>query len=743
MYKILHVLVISIFLVLFSAIPSFAKGIDSVSFDGIDYSISGTTNISDGPRYCILEDYGNVYVVGNCEVASGSFTFSWPASTYTPEANHQPGYGYLVVICTSNDCSGGEVDFINGFDSQLFNTIPHGLTSVNFDGTNYSISGITNILDGSRYCVLEDYGNVYIISGCEVTSGSFTFSWPASTYAPEANHQPGLGYNVVVCTTPTCSGEGNINDFIVNFNSHLFDSVIPAPTTTPSPTPTTTPSPGNIYEYPLPTNNAALTSISLGPDDKLWFAEQGSNKVGNITTDGFITEYPTSGAGDINVGPDGNLWFTQVFNNAVGKISPQGEITEYSIPNSNEPRDITAGPDGNLWFTQQSGNKITKMDTNGNILADYSLPNPDSRPRGITSGPDGNIWFAEENYPVIGRITPDGIITEFPTSNGTLDITTGPDGNLWFTVFQSNSIGKTTTDGVVTEYAIPTDNSGPYAITTGPDHNLWFTQTQSNKIAKIDINGIFTEYNVPTLNSRPFGITSGPDGNIWFTEFNSDKIGRLYISAPNTPTGNNINYNENNVSLTYSSVLSSGNTAITTSQTGNQPPTGFRLGNPPTYYNISTTAVFSGNVQVCIDYTSLEFHGNENNLKLMHYDPTAGWTNITTSLDTVNNILCGNTASFSDFAIMTAPTIQDLIDKVQEMNLHQGIENSLDAKLQSAQEALNANNNGNSSTALNKLNSFINEVEAQRGNKISNSQADELHYFASNLIKLIQNIIIF
>jgi hypothetical protein len=72
------------------------------------------------------------------------------------------------------------------------------------------------------------------------------------------------------------------------------------------------------------------------------------------------------------------------------------------------------------------------------------------------------------------------------------------------------------------------------------------------------------------------------------------------------------------------------------------------------------------------------------------------------------------------------------------MNLQQGIGNSLDAKLTAAQDALNAENSGQQSTAVSKLNSFINEVEAQRVNKLTTSQADELHAFATNLIKLIQ-----
>jgi hypothetical protein len=208
--------------------------------------------------------------------------------------------------------------------------------------------------------------------------------------------------------------------------------------------------------------------------------------------------------------------------------------------------------------------------------------------------------------------------------------------------------------------------------------------------------------------------------------------------TPNTPSGNNVSYTEDGTSLTFSNVTSSGDTTVTTSSTGSQPPTGFRLGNPPLYVNISTTAIFTGNVEVCIDYSAITINGNENNLKLMHYDAVLGWTNITSSLDTANDILCGITTSFSDFAVMTAPTIPNLITRVQEMNLQQGIENSLDAKLTAAQDAINAENSGLHETAISKLNAFINEVEAQRGNKLTTSQADELHAFATNLIKLIQ-----
>jgi hypothetical protein len=70
--------------------------------------------------------------------------------------------------------------------------------------------------------------------------------------------------------------------------------------------------------------------------------------------------------------------------------------------------------------------------------------------------------------------------------------------------------------------------------------------------------------------------------------------------------------------------------------------------------------------------------------------------------------------------------IEGLAGKVASFNLQQGIDNSLDAKLDAALAAwedASVNNNG---AAVNKLVAFISEVEAQRDKKITNAQADTL-----------------
>src|SRR5207245_2080912 len=61
-----------------------------------------------------------------------------------------------------------------------------------------------------------------------------------------------------------------------------------------------------ITEFIL-TNGGGPGGITQGPDQALWFTEQGSNKIGRITTTGSITEFPLPTNGTptyITQGPD-------------------------------------------------------------------------------------------------------------------------------------------------------------------------------------------------------------------------------------------------------------------------------------------------------------------------------------------------------------------------------------------------------------------------------------------------------
>jgi len=81
--------------------------------------------------------------------------------------------------------------------------------------------------------------------------------------------------------------------------------------------------------------------------------------------------------------------------------------------------------------------------------------------------------------------------------------------------------------------------------------------------------------------------------------------------------------------------------------------------------------------------------------------------------------------------------IQQLIVQVEELDLPKGTENSLMAKLENAAKKLN---DQNISAAINSLNAFINEVEAQRGKSIPVTDADALIDAAQAIIDLLESM---
>ena len=75
--------------------------------------------------------------------------------------------------------------------------------------------------------------------------------------------------------------------------------------------------------------------------------------------------------------------------------------------------------------------------------------------------------------------------------------------------------------------------------------------------------------------------------------------------------------------------------------------------------------------------------------------------------------------------------VDSLIDDVEEIDLPQGIENSLISKLENALQSLEKANNV---AAANQLEAFIREVKAQQGKTIATSEAVELIEKAQDII---------
>jgi len=79
--------------------------------------------------------------------------------------------------------------------------------------------------------------------------------------------------------------------------------------------------------------------------------------------------------------------------------------------------------------------------------------------------------------------------------------------------------------------------------------------------------------------------------------------------------------------------------------------------------------------------------------------------------------------------------IEDISTVVEELDLPQGTETALLSTVNNAMKSLDKGNDG---AAVNQLQAFINKVEAQRGKKISEEDADMLIEYANNVIAQIE-----
>ncbi len=312
---------------------------------------------------------------------------------------------------------------------------------------------------------------------------------------------------------------------------------------------------GHLHEFPLPEGDfgASPTSITLGPDGNLWFIESGTRKIGRITPTGTVKEFPIPSPLnlplDITSGPDGKLWFTELAaprglpqSGVVGNISVNGTINEISIDAG--AFKIVSGPDDALWFTTDG---LGRMATNGqyhvfpiDVIGTYDI----FATYDVTVGPDGALWFtyfrslpqppagpaglpSEPTVPAVGRMTTDGQVTSFLSSDLGIQpvaITRGPEDNLWFTT-QAGGIWRVNLAGTMDQIVIDGDGSDPaFDIIAGADGRMWYTLPESDRIGSID-SLFFLPVNLS--GAAPIGLTRAPDDSIWFADYSGSRIGRI------------------------------------------------------------------------------------------------------------------------------------------------------------------------------------------------------------------------
>lgn len=206
-------------------------------------------------------------------------------------------------------------------------------------------------------------------------------------------------------------------------------------------------------------------------------------------------------------------------------------------------------------------------------------------------------------------------------------------------------------------------------------------------------SGNYWANNVPTATVRLVGKPGTYTFNAYATVAGSTtKFASSTITlgeAVDTPTGDNVQItpldadgNPSNVGLTFGTVTGGGSTSVSFADVGPAAPTGYDFVDVVTdkqYLNVTSSAQFSGQVQVCLSYDPVALgltSAQESALVLQQYvctdASTCAWQVITgtidgtTTPDTVNHTLCGVTSSLSTFAItLSADACPDDPNKTQ------------------------------------------------------------------------------
>lgn len=377
-----------------------------------------------------------------------------------------------------------------------------------------------------------------------------------------------------------------------------------------------------------------------------------------------------------------------------------GGTTEWiSLSPSGEPGDIhswlpSISDDGNIIaFQSQARNLDADYPSSATVIDIFVHDRIANVTRQINISDTGSETSGSDHSwrPVVSG---DGRFVAFRSDDGTLvSSSSGPDEGIYVYDRNNMQLDRVNVDdaGVPANHfssGISISQSGRYIAFASFANNLVVSDTNdawdvfvrdtllsSTRRVSTTTDGEQTHFSIFGFSDWPFMRSDGTlvgfqsrSGNL---DGDSGSAYQMFVKATgfepdageNTPTGTDVAVTPQAVDgdgtplvgsaldLSFDDISTSGETTVTVSTEGPLVPTGFKLGDPPVYYDLETTALFSGDVEVCITYDEGAF-ADEENAQLFHFDDILSvWTDITSSRDTEANVICGTTSSFSTFVL--------------------------------------------------------------------------------------------
>lgn len=194
------------------------------------------------------------------------------------------------------------------------------------------------------------------------------------------------------------------------------------------------------------------------------------------------------------------------------------------------------------------------------------------------------------------------------------------------------------TTNVVSSNSISQSQIGLLAFACSADTTVY---SRGNTFSGSVTTDTSTTVNGSPCSSYVATITTPPSAASQTTSASSTSV--VIVLSGGAGTGSS-----GGVTVTYSAVTGAGTTSVSTSSSPSQgsAPSGYVTHGA--FFDASTTATFTGAVTLCFTPTAGSV---DSSTKLLHYQSGA-WADVTTSVDTATDSVCGSVTSLSPFAIV-------------------------------------------------------------------------------------------
>jgi streptogramin lyase len=382
--------------------------------------------------------------------------------------------------------------------------VPNFLTPVTLTSSDphVTITPTSLITPGQGFTIAYD-GSTAVAQTVTVSAGVGTFQLATATFA-----FPGLNitrYNLGAQFTIdpeglTVGSDGNIWAALSAVNE--IARIIPGDAPT---------APGAVTLFPTGIAGGHPVGIASGADGLIYYSDNNSCTIGRMNTSGVqqggLALVAGGGCNLWGLGTDGaagNIWFIDSSHDEVGYIgeaswpSPGsfcGTLPGFAFSIS---QTITLGSDGAMWFTMNGvAHSIGRYAGVGACLSQtlqqYVVPSAGTGDvGGLALGSDGNLWFPVLTPDFYAKITPAGVITEYPNIINPNDfanpdwIAAGPasNGELWIPQGGGavSFLPATPTTANVQLFVSggQEGQTNMRSAILGPDNNIWFSGQGSN-----------------------------------------------------------------------------------------------------------------------------------------------------------------------------------------------------------------------------------------------------------------------